>query len=77
MKYSEMHYERINVSDKRKFCDNWLIKFKNAKNSNDQINLLKEAEDLNREYQTYESISSLNFSKNINDVNAKKRKRVL
>lgn len=74
MKYSEMHYERINVSDKRKFCDTWLIKFKNAKNSNDQINLLKEAEDLNREYQTYESISSLNFSKNINDVNAKKEK---
>ena len=41
MKYSEMHYERINLSDKRKFCDNWLIKFKNAKNSNDQINLYK------------------------------------
>jgi len=69
-----MHYERIDVSKKRKFCDNWLINFKNAKNSNDQINLLKEAEDLNREYQTYESISSLNFSKNINDVNAIKEK---
>mgnify|MGYP001293440478 FL=1 len=54
MKYSDMHYERIDVSKKRKFCDNWLINFKNAKNSNDQINLLKEAEDLNREYQTYE-----------------------
>jgi len=71
MKYKEMNYERVNVSDLRKIMKKLVLNFSNAQNVEDQIIILKEADSLNRDYQTYESIASLNFSRNINDEKAK------
>jgi M3 family oligoendopeptidase len=52
----------------------WLVRFKDAESAEDQITVLEEVDDASREYASYVSIASLNFSRNINDEAAKSEK---
>ncbi|MGY8783270.1 MAG: M3 family oligoendopeptidase [Fidelibacterota bacterium] len=74
MKYHDMHYERIDVSEKRKIMQTWVDEFSKTDQFEEQIKILKDVDQLSREYQTYESIADLNFSRNINDQKAKEEK---
>ncbi len=74
MKYSELHYERIDVDKNRKTMAELVDKFSNADSAEEQINTILEANDTSREYQSYAAMASLNFSKDINDEKAKAEK---
>jgi M3 family oligoendopeptidase len=52
----------------------WLVRFEDAESAEDQITVLEEVDDASREYASYVSIASLNFSRNINDEAAKSEK---
>jgi len=74
MKYSEFPYKRLTVDSQNELMVDWLERFKNAETAEDQITVLKEVDDASREYASYVSIASLNFSRNINDEAAKSEK---
>jgi len=74
MKYSAFPYRRLTVDSQNQLMVDWLERFKNAESAEDQITVLEEADDASREYASYVSIASLNFSRNINDEAAKSEK---
>mgnify|MGYP001162140277 FL=1 len=74
MKYSELHYERISVEKNRKVMADLVDRFSNADTAEEQISTILEADKAAGEYQSYASMASLNFSRNINDENAKAEK---
>ena len=74
MKYSELHYERINIEEKKQSFNELVTRFTNANTVEGQVNVILDANEEAREYQTYASMASLNFSRNINDEEAKKEK---
>ncbi|MDP7621486.1 MAG: M3 family oligoendopeptidase [SAR324 cluster bacterium] len=74
MKYSEFPYKRLTVDSQNALMMDWLVRFKNAESAEDQITVLEEVDDASREYASYVSIASLNFSRNINDEAAKSEK---
>jgi M3 family oligoendopeptidase len=74
MKYSEFPYKRIDVNESKEKMSGWLTRFNEATSPGDQIAVLKEVDDSNREYSSYQAIASLNFNKNINDEDAKAEK---
>ena len=74
MKYSEFPYKRLTVDSQNELMVDWLERFKNAESASDQITVLEEVDDASREYASYVSIASLNFSRNINDEAAKSEK---
>ncbi len=74
MKYSEFPYKRLTVDSQNALMMDWLERFKNAESAEDQITVLEEVDDASREYASYVSIASLNFSRNINDEAAKSEK---
>ncbi len=74
MKYSEFPYKRLTIDSQNELMVDWLERFKNAESAEDQITVLEEVDDASREYASYVSIASLNFSRNINDEAAKSEK---
>ena len=74
MKYSELQYERIDVEKRRNSMNEHLEKFLNAESVDDQINAILDVNEQNKEYHSYAAMASLNFSRNINDVDAKAEK---
>jgi M3 family oligoendopeptidase len=74
MKYSEFPYERVEVETQKELMAGWLSRFESAKSANEQISVLKEVDESNREYSSYQAIASLNFNRNINDEAAKAEK---
>ena len=74
MKYSEFPYKRLTVDSQNALMVDWLVRFKDAESAADQITVLEEVDDASREYASYVSIASLNFSRNINDEAAKSEK---
>ena len=65
MKYSEFPYKRLTVDSQNALMEDWLIRFNDAESAEDQITVLEEVDDASREYASYVSIASLNFSRNI------------
>ena len=74
MKYSEFPYERVEVETQKALMAGWLSRFENAESANEQISVLKEVDESNREYSSYQAIASLNYNRNINDEDAKAEK---
>ena len=74
MKYSEFPYKRLTVDSQNALMIDWLVRFKDAESAEDQITVLEEVDDASREYASYVSIASLNFSRNTNDEAAKSEK---
>ena len=74
MKYSELQYERIDVEKRRNSMKEYLDKFSNAHSVEDQINIILDVNEQNKEYHSYAAMASLNFSRNINDEYAKAEK---
>ncbi|MAW33805.1 MAG: oligoendopeptidase F [Proteobacteria bacterium] len=74
MKYRELQYERINVEKKRHLMKEYLQKFSNAESVEDQINTILDVNEQNKEYHSYAAMASLNFSRDINNKNAKAEK---
>ena len=74
MKYNELHYERIDPEQTKNKISNLVKKFKNADDVGEQIDVIMNIDDISRDYSTYQSMASLNFSRNINDKEAKSEK---
>ena len=74
MKYSELQYERINVEKKRYLMKEYLQRFLNAESVEDQINTILDVNEQNKEYHSYAAMASLNFSRDINNEDAKAEK---
>ena len=74
MKYSELHYERIDVEKNRKVMEGFVNRISGADSADEQISTILEANDTSREYQSYAAMASLNFSRDINDEKAKAEK---
>ena len=74
MKYSELHYERIDVEKNRKVMEGFVDRISGADSADEQISTILEANDTSREYQSYAAMASLNFSRDINDEKAKAEK---
>jgi M3 family oligoendopeptidase len=74
MKYSELQYERIDVEKRRNLMKEYLDKFSNAHSVDDQINVILNVNEQNKEYHSYAAMASLNFSRDINDEDAKAEK---
>ena len=49
MKYSELQYERIDVEKRRNLMKEYLDKFSNAHSVDDQINVILEVNEQNKE----------------------------
>ncbi|MGY8763229.1 MAG: M3 family oligoendopeptidase [Fidelibacterota bacterium] len=71
MKYKDFPYKRVDIETQKELMAGWLIRFENAETVSEQITVLKEVDESSREYSSYQSIASLNFSRNINDEAAK------
>ena len=74
MKYSELQYERIDVEKRRKSMKEYLDKFSNAHSVEDQIKVILDVNEQNKEYHSYAAMASLNFSRDINNEHAKAEK---
>jgi M3 family oligoendopeptidase len=74
MLYNELHYERIDVEKSKHLFNNLISDFKNAESAEKQIKTIKKVDNFSRDYMTYEAMASLNFSRDVNDVDAKKEK---
>ena len=74
MKYNDFPYQRLTVVSQKEAMDNWLSRFQGAESVQDQISVIKEADDAIREYSSYQAIASLNFNRNIHDEDAKAEK---
>ena len=74
MKYSELKYERIDVEKRRNSMKEYLDKFSNAHSVEDQINIILDVNEQNKEYHSYSAMASLNFSRDINNEHAKAEK---
>ncbi|MBT3519436.1 MAG: M3 family oligoendopeptidase [Candidatus Marinimicrobia bacterium] len=71
MKYNDFPYKRLDIETQKELMAGWLTRFENAETASEQITVLKEVDESSREYSSYQSIASLNFSRNINDEAAK------
>jgi M3 family oligoendopeptidase len=74
MKYSDFPYKRVSVETQKELMSSWLERFEDAETASEQITVLKEVDESNREYSSYGAIASLNFNRNIHDEHAKKEK---
>ena len=71
MKYNDFPYKRISVDSQKELMAGWLNRFEKAESADEQISVLKEVDEANREYSSYQAIASLNFNRNINNEAAK------
>jgi len=74
MTYNDFHYERLDLEKSKHLINEIISDFKNAKSANKQIEAIKKVDSFSRDYMTYQAMASLNFSRNINDVDAKAEK---
>ena len=74
MKYSELHYERINVDEVKVVISDIVKRFSDAKSVKEQISSILELDKIGRDYASYSSIASLNFSRDIHNEKAKAEK---
>ena len=74
MKYSELHYERINVQESRKTIMGLVEKFSKADTVDEQVSVIMDIDNFGRDYLSYSAIASLNYSRDINDTSAKAEK---
>ena len=74
MKYSELHYERIDAKQWREHMNHLVDKFSKAQTVDEELDIIMKSDESSRQYQTYAAMASLNFSRNINDTLAKKEK---
>ena len=74
MTYKELHYERLDLEKSKNFLNDIIIDFKEAGSASKQIDAIKKVDSFSRDYMTYQAMASLNFSRNINDANAKSEK---
>ena len=57
MKYSELHYERIDVEKNRKVMEGFVDRISGADSADEQISTILEANDTSREYQSYAAMA--------------------
>ena len=74
MIYKELHYERLDVEKSKNLLNDIITDFKEAGSASKQIDAIKKVDSFSRDYMTYQAMASLNFSRDINDVNAKSEK---
>ena len=74
MIYNDFHYERLDLEKSKHLINEVISDFKNAKTADKQIEAIKMVDNFSRDYMTYQAMASLNFSRNINDVDAKAEK---
>ena len=74
MKYSELPYERISVEKRRNLMNKCLEKFTNAETVDDQIDAILTVNEQNKDYHSYAAMASLNYSRDINNEDAKAEK---
>jgi M3 family oligoendopeptidase len=74
MKYSELHYERIDVEESKKKISNMVDGLSKATTLDEMVEHVMEVEDFGRDYSSYAAMASLNFSRDINDEDAKAEK---
>ena len=74
MIYKELHYERLDVEKSKNFLNEIITDFKEAGSASKQIDAIKKVDSFSRDYMTYQAMASLNFSRDINDVDAKSEK---
>ena len=70
MKYSQYKYKRINVEEHKKYINLVIDNFKSATSADQQIDLIKEYQEKQKEIQTFSSIAHLNFARNTKDNKA-------
>ncbi len=74
MKYSELHYERMDVDHSKKKISSIVNKISSAESIEEQVDAIMEVDSFARDYESYYSIASLNFSRDTNNKDAKKEK---
>lgn len=74
MKYTDYHYERIDLENFRSNMDEWRKQFNEADSAEVQSEIIQKVDEFEREYSSYQAIASLNFNRNINDEDAKAEK---
>ena len=74
MIYKELHYERLDVEKSKNLLNDIITDFKEARSASKQIDAIKKVDSFSRDYMTYQAMASLNFSRDINDVDAKSEK---
>ena len=74
MIYNDFHYERLGLEKSKHLINEVITDFKKAKSADKQIEAIKKVDNFSRDYMTYQAMASLNFSRNINDVDAKAEK---
>ena len=74
MKYNELHYERMDLDKTKSKMSELVTKFNDARNADEQIDVIMKIDNISRDYSSYQSMASLNFSRNINDEKAKSEK---
>ena len=74
MIYKELHYERVDVEKSKNLLNNIISDFKDAESAEKQIESIKKVDSFSRDYMTYQAMASLNFSRNINNDDAKSEK---
>jgi len=74
MIYKELHYERLDVEKSKNLLNDIITDFKEAGSASKQIDAIKKVDSFSRDYMTYQAMASLNFSRDINDTDAKSEK---
>ena len=74
MIYKELHYERLDVEKSKNLLNDIITDFKEAGSASKQIDAIKKVDSFSRDYMTYQAMASLNFSRDINDADAKSEK---
>ena len=74
MIYKELHYERLDVEKSKNLLNDIITDFKEAGSASKQIDAIKKVDSFSRDYMTYQAMASLNFSRDINDADAKNEK---
>jgi len=70
MKYSQYKYKRINIEEHKKYINSVINNFKSATSADQQIELIEEYQEKQKEVQTFSSIAHLNFARNTKDNKA-------
>ncbi len=74
MKYSELHYERVDVEKSKMLMSEMVDKLTKADTFDEHASVIKEVDEFGRDYSSYAAMASLNFSRDINNEEAKKEK---
>ena len=75
MKYSQYPYERINLEEFKKNIQAMIINFNSADSADEQIEIINNYQNVQKNYHSYGSIAHLNFAKNTKDKKAIKENK--